>query len=358
MTATPRETLQSASLLIQNPDRLPPGQAYRIALCAEARIDFMYDFMGHGGTIIEETPDLCREQYFANPMNYTLNALGERDDEVLQMAANSPDIPTPKTLLFSEAQAQGKHLEPPYVFALMDKSSGYGMAGFGKYLIETPEQHQRLQEFAAEELDSPYNVMTGAEEREFITTPGNHYSSYRLIMTAAGTMLAAGLLYSEHSVQSEKPVTSNFDPLASPYSDFYLEARDIRSNVSQGGRVIPLMGADRQPLQPADYAVLEDHGIDPDRPAVPSGLKEIASTVAQDYGRQTGLLFGVDFLQSVDGPMYLLEVNSGYNLGLNTFAACHEGRTYNTSSYKSIYRAVFRHIVEKAATQQQAVTSR
>lgn len=81
----------------------------------------------------------------------------------------------------------------PYMIAVPADSGG-----FGKYFIERPEQLETFQRLVDYD-HARYSLSDWYEVREFVPTPSNHYTSYRVITSPVGEILAAGLLYSEQS---------------------------------------------------------------------------------------------------------------------------------------------------------------
>jgi hypothetical protein len=345
MTNLNREPLQGAQLLYQNPEIIPPGvERRRTTICRDARFDFMDDFESLGGELVEETADFDREAFFAEPNHYSFEASGNRDDEVRERVATDSRFKVPKTVDFGRAEAEDSHLEVPYVLALMNKTAGYGKAGRGKYLIENFEQHERARVYADDQKYTMYGPYRPGdiEEREVIETPSDHYTSYRVVATAAGTLVAAGLLYSSHTKNDAKVVVSNRGELETDHSETYLASRDIRSNLSCGGNIIPLMGDDRAPVNEEAHDILDAHGIDPYQPELPESIREQASQIAVNHARPTGLFFGFDFM----GDGYFIESNSGYTLGLNTYSACRFGRVHNTLRYDHLYQQILAGMVQ------------
>src|SRR5690606_17548775 len=124
--------------------------------------------------------------------------------------------------------------------------------GQSKYLIESREQLGIFEGFV-DYYRGRYPAASRYDVKECIKTPSSHYTSYRIVLNPLGDPIAAGLLYSEHTKEKrviEIPQEEDWDTLGVSYSDvlenpsspFFLGSEDIRSNVNQGGTVIPLMG--------------------------------------------------------------------------------------------------------------------
>ncbi|HSX35631.1 MAG TPA: hypothetical protein VLH84_01715 [Patescibacteria group bacterium] len=241
--------------------------------------------------------------------------------------------------------ADNDFLRRPYVF-----SAVHLQGGTGKYLIESVRQARRVRQ-------AYRDGKLGDEEcelREFISTPSDRYTSYRVVLGPTGEALAAGLIYSGHtkafwrpkriqtqarpslgrtlaSFEDRRRVCAAFEYPDSPY---FLDAKDVRSNMAQGGDCIPLMGDNRRPISDIERRILRAHDIDPDRPALPEGIWRQLPTVSRAIGKGCGLGAGADFVQhATDGRYPLLEVNHGIELG--TYRACWSGGDRSEKDYQS-----------------------
>ncbi len=203
--------------------------------------------------------------------------------------------------------------------------------GRGKYLIESPDQAQRLQAFSRPADDAV--VSPPMELREYVPTPGDRYTSFRILTAPTGDILAAGLLYSGHRKTQRRVTVDGFVPCAeiyrhinqleSPTSPYFFDALDIRSNIAQGGHCIPLtgIGAER-PKDDTEQAVLISHGMYPDTPQLPKELADAASHLGRTAGKAAGLVCGQDYLMHArTGDFYFLEGNT--TPGIKTYEACH-----------------------------------
>ncbi|OGJ45272.1 hypothetical protein A2263_01695 [Candidatus Peregrinibacteria bacterium RIFOXYA2_FULL_33_21] len=124
--------------------------------------------------------------------------------------------------------------------------------GENKYLLENQTQIDRLHAFLQKE--GRPQLKDRLKVKEFINTPSGHYTSYRVIVSSTGEILAAGLLYSSNTKTSndlvisdlplselEKPsMHSLLNYLEIPDSPYFLASKRVISNVAQGGQVIVL----------------------------------------------------------------------------------------------------------------------
>jgi hypothetical protein len=239
----------------------------------------------------------------------------------------------------------GELAAQPFVLAIKGEQRGVG-----KYLIENSGQVKTLRRYATDMLQGETGSL---EVRPYLETPGPRFTSYRVITAstgAEGSILAAGLNVSAHSKSDRRIMIdpTRSQPLETP-GDYFLEAADVRSNLSQGGFSIPLMGEGRQAWQPGtiQYDVLTAHGIDPSKPMLPDNIAERSRSVASVLGRATGIVQGQDYLQTSGDPTdnYFLENNSGP--GLVTYQACHnpEGSWENAQTYFAVHASLLRHYV-------------
>lgn len=208
--------------------------------------------------------------------------------------------------------------------------------GHAKYLIERSEQLEKSLA-AIEKIErSGHRIINCLEVRPFIRTPSDYYTSHRYVVAAgSGALLAAGLLYSAHSKYEGRVVENDrlYDTwneltlfkqfVESRESPYFGEFRDIRSNVSNGGGVIPLMGSGHAPLTPKEERILKAHK----RGRITSlyrGMPAVASFIGKTCGPKIDLCMGMDSLEDeLTGGEALLECNAAP--GSRTFNKCWMG---------------------------------
>lgn len=229
-----------------------------------------------------------------------------------EMLQQAPDIPAVKSRPFVECSSSKlrKQLGQGESFLLSYRAVSMGHC---KYLIRTEEQLDTFLHFLdtyQDESDPKSDYARLFHVRDFIDTPSNHYTSYRTLTTPSGDTIAAVLHYSSHTKETTKIThdnrvinTSTFldtikTSLENPASPFYLNAPDIRSNVSVTGKTIPLMGGDNaRPITDYERSILEAHGIDPYDPRPPQVLLDTAARIGPLIGPKLDLVIGLDFLQ-------------------------------------------------------------
>lgn len=228
--------------------------------------------------------------------------------------------------------------------------------GRGKFLLETDEQKVKYLTFAmlgnnaaevlrlpnkeqvvdqlldevrsgnirSRYLNDPY-LLDYFERQEFIETPGQYYSSFRIVADAWGN-IQYGQVCKSKEPKSKKmpPELVDFNPnesldeacrggwelyllLQHPESPFFLDSRRFVSNISSKGERILLDG---NPVRKrVNRQLLENLGIDPDHPTVPSVLQESASELGR-FCRPLWPFAGLDYMKRQENEAYyFLEAN-------------------------------------------------
>lgn len=204
------------------------------------------------------------------------------------------------------------------------------------YRLREPWQLARLQQAYADHgaLLAPI----GGDLQEFIPPVSDRYTSFRVVTTATGEIVAAGLFASSQTTQ-EAPPTIQFDRFdkveamaakysryrdilvakrlfEDPASPYFLAAEDVRSNIAVGGKSFQLMGPGAvRVLDPTDRKLLAAHRIDPDHPALPTLIAGASRPISEFMGQRLGLLLGIDFMLGPKGEVVYLETNLEPDLG-------------------------------------------
>lgn len=163
---------------------------------------------------------------------------------------------------------------------------------------------------------------------EFIETPGEYNTSFRVVADALGNFHYAQVNRSAEKklsqlmpipkfqnsplVEVSKPGTDLAIMLSHPDSPFYISPKKFVSNIARGAKPILLNGI---PVEnQTDREVLEDIGIDPDKPEAPKELVRISIEIAKEYRKHYPHV-GIDYMQRADNKKFvLLEVNKGPHL--------------------------------------------
>ena len=339
------DALDHVTLLARHtdPQLAPAGPESQLAAYQRIEREIIHAVRKRGGLVLQDEGSYAQhDAVFAFNDNaytqYPSPSYAAQQHE--RLLARVPNLRMPATTNLLDAYAQSAEFNRPYVLANTKDNNGYG-----KFLIETPEQHAKVMAYAAYRHESArgIQVLAGFAVREYVETPSDHFTSYRVVATPQN-IVAAGLLYSAHKKSEAKIVNVGSSELTSPDSPFYLASRDVRSNVNLGGTVIPLMGEGREYITSEEREILAAHNIDPDNPNVPRTIREQTPSISHIYGRVTDLHYGIDFI----GDGVYLECNSGP--GLRTYEACHVPAGA-TPDYGVIYAAIYNQVLTDMHTE-------
>ncbi len=234
----------------------------------------------------------------------------------------APELEIVEKTTLSEALSNNRTL--PFVLKEV-----HGARGVDKYLINRSDQIDVLQRYA----DKYGSFMLDTWSTEpYIETPGGVNSSYRVVVTSTGLVIASALLYQprEEGKKAEVPFEEEHIDRGMPFtpytrrdnkdgwhsfadreSEWFLGADAVTSNVSTGGSIVPLkiageLGTDAK-LTDKQKEVLKSHGIiDQETPA---DILKASEAIGKGVGPEFSILMGIDFLQDKDGIHHLLEIN-------------------------------------------------
>ena len=281
------------------------------------------------------------------------------DKRSSQRIAQTNGIPVPKTWSMETYLSDIRTL--PILF-----KTPHGSRAEGNLFLDREDQ---LRLFFNEEANARCErnppSMDSYDAQEYINTPSNHFTHYRIFTLGDGTIVGAVLgvsgnrkdqpvrraCPSEYSYedtltedfqrrkasipQSELLITlwgaRFYDHVLSP---LYLGLLDVFSNHSNGGTQIALTPASESKVA-SDYekVILVEHGINPDVSLLPVRLEAMAKQVARIFAPHGLLYTGQDWLQDRDGNFYFVEVNSGP--GLEIFNTLHNfGRGDETTAMR------------------------
>lgn len=257
------------------------------------------------------------------PENNEVSILGKwklkKNWEVELIKEEIPELLIPKTQSFDQYNVT------PYFPVILKYI--YAQRGEYKYVIDTPEQLNKLGRFFLDSsLDKRLNqrnsLRTGFDIQELIETPSERFTSYRILVTLNGDILATELYYSNKpnpsdiiqediSIWDMRPSSNLFDYFVAPDSPVFLASRNVLSNRSQKGTGIVLnRNSWSKPINPEEEKILIAHGLDPKNPKLPEKLREQCSIIAKKLGLQRWVVMGIDFIQKVGtDDYYYLETN-------------------------------------------------
>lgn len=261
-----------------------------------------------------------------------------QEEELKFVGKIAPALRIPQTLRMKE------YLSKPFLPALV-MVPGLSQ-GAGKFYIESEEQLTKLSTFLAKNEDGQHlaNVLV---VKQFIPTPGDRYTSYRVLVDAEGNIIASALIYSGVKKSEPEFVATEQIPglaggeltswLSSAKSEFYLASKRVISNVSGGGGCIPLSPGERsRAITEEEKVIAEENGLGDGRLLAPD-ITQAAQEIGKHLGRRMGLFVGIDFLRGEDGQLYYLETNAGP--GLKTYVAAEMGgRGTETEAYERVLR--------------------
>ena len=276
----------------------------------------------------------------------------------MREAAKIPGVNIPETESFEEFSANPHFpvLAKLKALALTNPNSG----GQYTYMLEDERQWERMRGWF-DHVAPTGDLRPHFAFNRFIETPGDRYTSYRVLASAHGNILAAGLTYSSHTKQdalvtAEHPEkkeleltlkgcagTNYFSLLSATESPFYIAARKVTSNLFGGGSVIVLNPTEKSKQATDDEKhILEAHGIDPEDPRLPDDLVAPSIEIAKTIGRRRHPYVGIDFIQGGDETKYYLETNTGP--GLEVYSCAKLGRPATDAEP---YRMIWDEVVEE-----------
>lgn len=170
------------------------------------------------------------------------------------------------------------------------------------------------------------NFMDFFGYQKFIDTPSDHFSSYRVLTSASGDILASSLYYSDGRASDLQPrviskpphelgrgVEGVFEYLLDPQSLAYMAPRSFQSNSSKGGHGVVLDPTEHaKPRTEHDNEVLAAHGLSTEYPELPQKIRAASSVIGRTLGRRLGIVVGIDWIQEKEtGTLNYLEINAG-----------------------------------------------
>jgi len=290
------------------------------------------------------------EQQELGPDEYLLYNPIDKAGQLRALQERLPQIPVPKTVGFNAFKAA------PFFPVVVKHISGE--AGFFQFLLEQPEQwgifHKYVQTMSAIESDGETASPPVREESYlfqcYIETPSDRYTSFRVLTSFDGNILASGLFYSQHRKGEQKleqrdsfTTGEPHDFLCDPKMPTFLDATDHRSNLARGGVCLPLK---QGTLTAEEQSILQAHNIDPADPRLPETLRGYAEEIARVFGRQWGAVLGMDFIQSKDGKYSYLETNPDGDAEL--YYRMHSDRfSCKVDAHVGLYAEVFRNLLSR-----------
>lgn len=308
-------------------------------ILAERQLDaeFRQKMIAMGFKVIDRKAD---QPHVFGEGEYTIR--GAEDDignesEMIRKVA--PDVK------ISEKLSQREFERSPFLPAV----ASVGLhGGAGIYLIETEDQLKIFNLFLAndgKQMDDSF------EYSPYINTPSDRYTSFRVVVSAKGAILASALFYSAARKSEPTFIQSDSDPeelgelgsnlldyLENPASRYYLKSKRIISNLASGGSVIPLDPTDKSiSTTESGEQILQQHGISDQK--LPKILAQASRSIGENVGRLKGLFVGIDYIQDREGNYYYLESNAGPGIGAY-LAAKNNGQGTEADGYRMVMEEV------------------
>lgn len=222
------------------------------------------------------------------------------------------DIPMPKSWSVDEYFTSERTL--PVIL-----KANWSSCGKGIFYFDRPEQ---MDIFWDMDLYQDVGVWTLSKPKkenylvqDFIETPSNHFTHYRVFATGDGNILGAVL-----SVSGNRKDQMEVDSRPGPYmggniyncvdSPTYLGCKKVISNHAQGGSQIAFdANGKSKPLTDNDREVLIAHGYVPEDITLNPRLKQLANGVAKLFSQHGIVYAGQDWMQDKNGNFYFIELN-------------------------------------------------
>lgn len=267
-------------------------------------------------------------------------------------------LPTPKTKIFSPIN---EDISFPFILKNPESRKGREV-----YLVENFEMVEKIRSFLESSLvfipslggEIFYDPTFEREKliyQEYIETPSDYFTTYRVLISCTGTIFASRLNYSENTKDSLDllvPQTTTGwhkrDILISKDSPFYLSSKKVVSNQSAngGGIVLDPLPTSKKPSV-LEEEILTNHNLDPFHPSLPVVIRDYSIAIAKYLGsRKKGLIFGIDWIQSKDDQFYYLETN--LSPGSKSFIDTHQsGIGTHEEAMRTMFHKILKDITEK-----------
>lgn len=281
------------------------------------------------------------------------------DVEFSKLRAAIPDIQIPRTSTYEEFS------KAPF-FPVMVKHTGLNR-GEGKYVLDNVSQWERMKCWIVANV-SAEDIGQFAFQ-ELVPTPGDFYTSYRVLISCTGTVLACSLIYSGNKKSEEEKcvrasreggegaILSSIELLEMPSSPYFLDARRAVSNLAYGGGCIVLNPLDTSTKPNAlERDILADHGLDPDKPQLPRLIeqqsRQIVEAKVDDSRRIRTLYYGIDWIQDARGKERYVYLETNRRPAIQAYIDRKWGEVADSPDVKhAAYVAATREIYDELSAQ-------
>lgn len=186
--------------------------------------------------------------------------------------------------------------------------------GEDKYLIESKEQLEKILGLFELPESKEISLKSQFVVQEYIKGLDAINSSLRVITTCTGEILCPLFLYNDavtSKTNIKKYGIGRFNPceyLIDKESKYYLNAQNIVSNYSSGGKAVSLN--QKSELSTEEEIILWMHGFDVENLILPQEVVDSCKVIAENYGTSKGVVLGIDFIfNSLNSEWYYLEAN-------------------------------------------------
>ena len=230
------------------------------------------------------------------------------------------NLPIPSTFQIHEPSV----LEPPFIIKNSESRKGREV-----YFIKDKPALNKVYDFlSSKEAYVPslgglvtYDASIENKKfikQEYIKTPSNHFTTYRITVSCVGEIFSSCITYSGTTKNSPQLLQSTYldnwtnkDLLTLTDSPFYIGSQKIVSNKSAGGGWIVINRTTNSKLPSnTEKRILREHGLDEESPKTPALLKNLSINIAKYLGSKgKGMIFGIDWIQSTDNRLYYIETN-------------------------------------------------
>lgn len=197
--------------------------------------------------------------------------------------------------------------------------------GEDKYLIEDKDQLKKILELFELPESKQINLKNEFVVQKYIKNIEGINSSLRVFTTCTGDVLSSLFLFSTDHEQKKKiknfgiDIVNPCEYLCDPSSKYYLNSKNITSNVAGGGKVI-ILNSDTKKLSVDESFILTLHDIDTETLSLPESIISQCKEITSYWESKKGIVVGIDFIYNLnDNNWYYLETNKnpsvyGYKL--------------------------------------------
>ncbi len=258
--------------------------------------------------------------------------------DIKGLPSRIPGLKIPETYTIEE------YFDAPFFPALVKAVDG--RAGIHKFLIECEDQLTIFQNWLGAKGEKKDWMV-----QEFIDCPSDHFSTFRVMILPDGKVVAASIMYGNRKDENAfadygRKSNDKRSLLANPRSKYYLGSRLVTSNLTVrkgpkgdnqfvdgksefssskfssskfgehephviGGRIVMNPTRQSHPVSEVERGILKAYGVKGQK--LPEEIVKLLPALARELcwegNRVVNLVVGLDFIQSPNGRISLLEMN-------------------------------------------------